>query len=263
MDRTAIDGFLANLTTTLMKDDRYLALLAGGSMRDGTMDRFSDLDLVLVYDERHRADIMAERMEFAGRIGPLLSGFTGEHVGEPRLLICLYGPAPLHVDLKFSTLLELESRIENPLILWERDSSASEAFRRSAPQPIAVHPQWIEDRFWVWVHYGATKLGRGEWFECIDFLAFLRGAVFGPLLAARHGQEARGVRKLETFLSEDELRELRGTVADCSAESCYRAFLTAIELYRKLRREGREPVTLREEAELAAVGYLHKIYSEK
>ena len=263
MDRTATDGFLANLTATLMKDDRYLALLAGGSMLDGTMDRFSDLDLVIVYDERHRADIFAERMAFAGRIGPLLSGFTGEHVGEPRLLICLYGPTPLHVDLKFVTLKELESRIENPLILWERDGAASGVIRRTTPEPAVANPQWIEDRFWVWVHYGATKLGRGEWFECIDFLAFLRGAVFGPLLAARHGREPRGVRKLETFLSEDELRELRGTLANGSAESCYRAFLTAIELYRKLRREGREPVTVRGEAERAAVEYLHKIYSEQ
>jgi hypothetical protein len=31
----------------------------------------------------------------------LLVGFTGEHVGEPRVLICLYGPPVLHVDLKF------------------------------------------------------------------------------------------------------------------------------------------------------------------
>ncbi|MER7057532.1 MULTISPECIES: hypothetical protein [unclassified Streptomyces] len=31
--------------------------------------------------------------------------------------------------------------------------------------------QWIEDRFWIWVHYGATKLGRGELFEVNGFLA--------------------------------------------------------------------------------------------
>jgi hypothetical protein len=232
-------------------------------MIDGTMDKYSDLDLVLVYDERHRADIMAERLRFAGSIGPLLSGFSGEHVGEPRLLICFYGPTPLHVDLKFVTLPELESRIENPLILWERDAAASEVIQRTTPEPVIANSQWIEDRFWVWMHYGATKLGRGEWFECIDFLAFLRGTVFGPLLAARHGREPRGVRKLETFLSAEELRELRGTIADCSAESCYRAFLNAIELYRKLRREVREPVTLRDEAERVAVEYLHKIYAEK
>ena len=52
----------------------------------------------LYYDE-----IMAQRMAFAGTLGHLLHAFTGEHVGEPRLLICLFGPELLHVDLKFIT----------------------------------------------------------------------------------------------------------------------------------------------------------------
>ena len=41
--------------------------------------------------------------------------------------------------------------------------------------------QWMEDRFWVWVHYGALKIGRGELFETIDFISFLRQNVIGSL----------------------------------------------------------------------------------
>ncbi len=263
MNRESYTDWIATLTRKLEEDDRYLALLAGGSMIDGTTDAYSDLDLVLVYNERHRADILTERMTFAGGIGPLLSGFTGEHVGEPRLVVCLYGPPPMHVDLKFVTPRELESRIEDPLILWQRGTAASEALARTSPVPLTMNPQWIEDRFWVWIHYGAAKLGRGELFECIDFLAFLRNSVFGPMLAARRGREPRGVRKLETFLSEDELQALRGTVAEYSVESCYQAFQVCIGLYRELRREASGGVSLREEAERVAVAYLHKIYIEK
>lgn len=50
--------------------------------------------------------------ELAGTLGHLLHAFTGEHVGEPRLLICLYGPELLHVDLKFVTLEMLTQRVE-------------------------------------------------------------------------------------------------------------------------------------------------------
>jgi hypothetical protein len=52
------------------------------------------------------------RAGFAGALGPLLSAFTGDHVGEPRLLICLYGPPLLHVDLKFVTPADLAERVE-------------------------------------------------------------------------------------------------------------------------------------------------------
>ena len=66
----------------------------------------------------------------------------------------------------------------------------------------AADPQWIEDRFWVWVHYGATKVGRGELFECLDMLAFLRATVLGPLIAQARGRRAAGARRLEQIAPE-------------------------------------------------------------
>lgn len=84
----------------LSRDSRLWALLAGGSLMTGTMDEYSDLDLIVVYDFAHREQIMNQRLLIAEGLGTLLSGFTG----EPRVVICLYGPEPLHVDLKFVTL---------------------------------------------------------------------------------------------------------------------------------------------------------------
>jgi hypothetical protein len=34
----------------------------------------------------------------------------------------------------------------------------------------------------VWVHYDATKIGRGELFECLDLRAILRSAALAPLI---------------------------------------------------------------------------------
>lgn len=72
---------------------------------------------------------------------PLLQGFTGEHVGEPRLLICLYGPPLLHVDLKFLSVAELDVRIEEPEVLFERGEAVTQRLRSTrasaleAPSP--------------------------------------------------------------------------------------------------------------------------------
>src|SRR5256885_4988237 len=57
--------------------------------------------------------------------------------------------------------------------------------------------QWIEDRFWVWVHYIAVKIARGELFEAIDALEFVRARVLGPLILSEAGGQPNGVRRVE------------------------------------------------------------------
>jgi len=252
------DRFIEQAIEYVSQDQRIIGLLAGGSMMYGEMDEYSDLDLIIVYNYAFRNEIMEQRFRIAERLGNLLSAFTGEHVGEPRLLICLYGPAPLHVDLKFLQLEELESRVENPLILWERGSGIATILSKTSPSLPFTHPQWIEDRFWVWVHYCATKLGRGELFELIDTLTFMRNVVLGPLVLIRNGHSPRGVRKLEKYALE-QLEELKGTIPIHSFESCYHALKNTIKMYQCLR-QGSEIVS-RKEAERVSIEFLDGIYS--
>src|ERR1700757_3262078 len=116
-------AFLETLIEKLKLDDRFEALLAGGSIVHGGFDEHSDIDLVPGIRSDAYAQVPAERREIAGGLGNLLSAFTGEHVGEPRLLICLYGPELLHVDLKFAVLSDLKHLVERPKILWARDGT--------------------------------------------------------------------------------------------------------------------------------------------
>ncbi len=220
------------------------------------MDEYSDLDLVIgVYQEHERA-VSAERIAIAERCGHLLAAFTGEHVGEPRLLICLYGPALVHVDMKFVALPDLKRRVEDPVVLWQRDGEMSRALAGTVAIYPQLDPQWIEDRFWIWVHYGASKIGRGELFEAIDFIGYLRTHVLGPLLLTRSGHQPSGVRRIEHRLPGD-VAVLKNTLCCHDRVSCGKALRTTIDLYRQLR-EGRG-VTQREIAERAATAYLDRV----
>ncbi|GIP47344.1 MULTISPECIES: nucleotidyltransferase domain-containing protein [Paenibacillus] len=252
--------FIQEAIEYVSQDQRIIGLLAGGSMMYGEMDEYSDLDLIIVYNSAFRSEIMEQRHSIAERLGNLLSAFTGEHVGEPRLLICLYGPPPLHVDLKFVQLDELGSRIENPLILWERGAAITSIISKTSPSFPIPHPQWIEDRFWVWVHYCATKLGRGELFELIDTITFMRNAVLGPLVLINNGHLPRGVRKLEKHALE-EVEELKGTIPIHSFESCYLALKNTIKMYQRLRQVSE--ISPRSEAERITIEFLEGIYSER
>ncbi|HEY9335602.1 MAG TPA: hypothetical protein VIQ79_14310 [Kribbella sp.] len=242
-----------NVVAEAERDPRVLAVLAGGSVATGTSDEYSDLDLVLVCTAEGQPSCLAEAKEFAGRVGPLLTSFTGEHVGEPRLLIALYGSPLLHVDLKFVTPDGLRTRVEDGVVLWQRDGTVDRIRQESAPAWPQPDPQWIEDRFWCWVHYTAVKIARGELFEAIGALDALRSAAIAPLATLGRTARPAGVRRFET-LAPDLVPQLRATLADADPEDCLRALRAAVDVYRKVR-EGVE-VVRRTAAEEAVVDFL-------
>jgi predicted nucleotidyltransferase len=236
-------------------DSRMLAVIAGGSIATGTGDQYSDLDLVLVCTADGQKECLAEAPEFAGRVGPLLASFTGEHVGEPRLLIALYGPPLVHVDLKFVTPDDLRVRVEDGVVLWQRDDTVDRVRADSEARWPQVDPQWIEDRFWVWVHYVAVKIARGELFEAIEGLGALRGVAIAPLAGIGRTARPAGVRRLET-LAPELVPELRETVATADRDDCLRALKASVAVYRKVRDTSGVQVVRRTAAEEAVAGFL-------
>lgn len=229
-------SFLEKLIAKLSLDDRFEALLVGGSVADGDFDEHSDLDLILIVRRDAYAHVLAERRQIAQSSGTLVSAFTGEHVGEPRLLICLYAPELLHVDLKFVLFSDLMSLIERPKILWARDGNAVlSALERATVEWPNRSSGWFEDRAWIWLHYGATKLQRGELFEAMETIGFFRTHVLGPMLHRRSGRRQRGVRKIE-FDSEAR-KALLATIAVHDSKSVSAALKNAVRLYLDLRED--------------------------
>jgi predicted nucleotidyltransferase len=251
--------FLERALDRLGQDARLVGVAAAGSYPSGTLDEFSDLDLLIAVEPEAYALVLHERQALARELGPLLAAFTGEHVGEPRVLICLYGPPLLHVDLKFVSLADAATRVEDPAVLWERDGRLSHALRNGVARFPMPDLQWIEDRFWVWVHYAATKIGRGELFEAVDFLAFLRGQVLGPLALQSRRARPTGVRKLE-FVASDLAKRLELTLASYDERSCAAALRASILLYREWRDAlAVAELRLNPEAAAAALAYLDAI----
>jgi hypothetical protein len=234
-------------------------LAAGGSFISGRLDRYSDLDLIVLVTDQAAPLGKSDRDRIAASAGPLLAAFTGEHVNEPRLLICLYGPPLLHVDLKFLPTSQLNPRVEDPVILWDREGEVERALGMGTAAYPSPDLQWIEDRFWVWVHYGAAKIGRGELLEAVDFLCALRKFALGPLALQLGGARPDGVRRVEE-LSPAARSTLVGTVAAYDPSSCYRALSRATALYREQRAALAPPSLVRRSvAEAESVGYLEAI----
>ncbi|MBK6622284.1 MAG: aminoglycoside 6-adenylyltransferase [Saprospirales bacterium] len=247
----------------LENDNSILGLAVAGSWLTHEVDEFSDLDLILVTKEKIGGN-RAKMLDFAERLGNLLSGFTGEHVGEPRVLICLYDNPLLHVDLKFVTLEEFQVRIETPAILLDTDGQLQNALSRSEAKFPYPDYQWIEDRFWTWVHYALLKIGRGEYLEAVDFFGFLRMVVLGPLLHIQNGNLPRGVRKVETQLKSEDYEALKRTIPVYERQSLLNSLRNSVALYSKLRAAlFDDHIVLQADAEQKVMEYFDEIERRK
>lgn len=254
--------FINKVVEKIKDDKEVLGLAVAGSWITNEIDEYSDVDLILFTNEKISGE--KEKMTaYAARFGKLISAFTGEHVGEPRVLICLYDDPLLHVDIKFLTLEEYTSRIENPVIVFERNDAISRLHAASEAKWPYPNYQWIEDRFWTWVNYAALKLGRGEDFEALDFLSYIRMMVLAPLLQIKNGNLPRGLRKVETKLSTNDFETLKSTIASYDKASIFEALDNSIVLYRSLRTNlFDDSIQLQKIAEEKVMGYLH-IVKEK
>lgn len=215
-------------------DEHVIGLAVGGSWLTNQIDEYSDLDLILVTKEKV-TDNKDNMIAIAKRIGNFLSGFTGEHVGEPRLLICLYDNPLLHVDIKFLTLEEFRVRVETPTILLDKDNQLKSVIESTTSVFPYPNYQWIEDRFWTWVHYALLKIGRGEYFEALDFFGFLRMVVIGPLLHIKNDTLPRGVRKVEMELDKRDFEALIQTIPAYNKRSLLSSLRNTVSLYKQLR----------------------------
>ena len=251
--------FAYRVAEIVQRDETVIGLAAGGSWISGEMDEYSDLDLILITKEKITEN-KEQMLQYAKSFGDLISGFTGEHVGEPRVLICLYDNPLLHVDIKFLTLPELYDRVENPAVLFERNKQLSQIINSTNavwPQPDF---QWIEDRFWTWVHYACLKIGRGELMEAFDFLSFLRMTVLSPLLQVKNNKQARGMRRVETGLNPSDLENLKITIAQYNKISVIKALDNCIGIYKSLRRKlYTDAVQLQTLAEKRSLDYFKEI----
>ena len=251
--------FLEPALVKLQRDARLVGVAAAGSFARAAVDEHSDIDLVVAVEPAHVGDVLRDRNAIAQSLGPLLVAFTGEHVGEPRLLVCLYGPPLLHVDLKFVALPDAAHRVDECVVLWEREGRLSATLATERAVYPAPDLQWIEDRIWTWVHYLAGKIARGELFETLDGLGYVRARVLGPLALQQGGAQPNGVRRVESA-APGYVDALRATVATHDAASCTRALHATVALYRELRARSTSTTLERSSAaETASLQYLDHI----
>ncbi len=195
----------------------------------------------------------AAREPFAGREGGAFGGGdepAGVATAEAGFLV---GPRTLHGEdvVRRDTLAE---RVETPLVLFDRHGTIPATMSAGRAEWPSRSPEWFEERFWIWIHYAASKIARGELFEALEMLAYLRSQVLGPMLSRNLGHRQRGLRRIETK-APAHVRALTATVARYDKLDCWRALEASVSLYRDFR-AGRPPENLAPKLEQTVVAYI-------
>jgi hypothetical protein len=251
--------FIENAALKIKDNPEFLGLAVGGSWITNDIDDYSDLDLIVVTKDKITND-KKKMFSLAESFGDLLNAFTGEHIGEERLLICLFDNPLIHVDIKFLILDEFNVRVEDPYVFWEKDNCLTTIINSTGAAWPELDFQWIEDRFWTWVHYAALKLGRGEYFEALDFISYLRVNVTAPLLQIKNGNLPRGLRKVEFNFKRTDIDRLIETVPAYSAQKILSSLEKTINLYKELRQNlFTDRIVLHFETELKVLDYFYTI----
>lgn len=247
---------LTKIISLFAQDPRIVGIGASGSYASNSMDQYSDLDLVIAIEPEHVSNVMQQRIQLIEQIDGYTAAFTGEHVGEPRLVIAIFAPDALHVDFKFVALADAAQRVDNTQVVWQREQRLSQVFAQQDYQYPQPDPQWLEDRFWIWVHYAATKIGRGEYFETLEFISFLRTNVLSPLALQQQGLTPSGVRTIELRLPKFS-QQLQATVAKPNKASLISAMQQCIDLYLALRSQ--QQVVINEAAQTLCYDYFKRL----
>src|SRR6266498_1144295 len=162
-----------------------------GSFAAGHPDAYSDVDLRVAVEDDALESALADRRVFADAGGTVVAMFTGEHVGAPELAIVLYDDLT-HVDLHFQPAGRVGEmgRGLPAIVLWERDGRLTAQLPGADPEDPAAKLAWWEARMWTWCWYVQAKILRGEVYEALDGLGYLRATVLFPLLAMSRGRPA-------------------------------------------------------------------------
>jgi len=226
-------GAAERLSAAARKHAATVGVAISGSLAAGRGDRYSDLDLVVVARDAAGVGLLRDAIPAAD--GVPVARYGGEHVGEPRLVVALYGSL-VKVDFMFLRLDELaEWNGGRPIrVLWE----SSRALTRALGQPVAATTpreaiEDVERRFWTWSWYALTKVCRGERYEGLSAIGYLRDRALLPMLALGRGRAPRGPRRIDELVESSSL-PFEQTLAGLDQGDLLRALRATIALYRRI-----------------------------
>jgi len=217
-----------------LADPDVVGMAVTGSFATGNPDEVSDVDLRVYARSAAVETVIACVPELAAACGCVVALFVADHLGIPTLTIVLYDDL-VHVDFD---VISVDRAAEHnqalpAVVLWERDP-ISAALPGTYESDVAADVRWMEARIWTWAWYIQSKVLRGELYEALDGLQYVRDHVLFRLLALGRGDRPAGGRRAETVVGAQADAFARTVPIALDRSSVMGALRAEIDLYRRL-----------------------------
>lgn len=202
-------ALLAQLTEALARDPRVRSAWLSGSFATGAGDAWSDVDVTVVVD---KADIAACLGDC--RTGALpLPATVFSHIVHGRIFSAVTA-AWNRFDLTFLTPAELAHQDGAGLAPLLGDPAARPPPRPPGPDADAApRIERLVCEFLRVLGLAPVSFGRGEWIVGQQGVELLRGMLVELMLEENAvPRSARGAKRLNAFLSDEQRKELEGLV---------------------------------------------------
>jgi predicted nucleotidyltransferase len=217
-----------------LADPDVMAMVVTGSFATGDADELSDIDLRVYVRPDAVESVVARIPDLTAAAGRVVALFVAEHLGIPTLTIVLYDDL-VHVD--FDVVAADRAAEHNDglpaVVLWERQPISDALPGTYAPE-VAAGVRWVEARIWTWSWYIQSKVLRGELYEALDGVQYVRDQVLFRLLAFHGERRPAGGRRAETVVGEHGDAFARTVPTSLDPASILAALREEIDLYRRL-----------------------------
>jgi hypothetical protein len=230
-----------------LADPDVVGMAVTGSFATGIADEVSDVDLRLYARSGTVEPVVARVPELAAACGRVTALFVAEHLGIPTLTIVLFDDL-VHVDFDVVSVDRAAEHNEGlpAVVLWEREP-ISAALPGTYGPDFAADLRWMEARIWTWSWYIQSKVLRGELYEALDGLQYVRDQVLFRLLAFGRGDRPAGGRRAEAVVGDH--ADVFARTVPIALERA--AFLEALRLEIDLYRLLADPLLVRHGVDLA------------
>src|SRR5918995_3852459 len=217
-----------------LADPDVVAMVVTGSFATGSADELSDVDLRVYVRPDAVEGVVARIPDLAAAGGRAVALFVAEHLGIPTLTIVLYDDlVKVELDVVSADRAAEHNDGVPAVVLWEREP-ISDALPGTYAPDVAAGVRWLEARIWTWSWYIQSKVLRGELYEALDGLQYVRDEVLFRLLAFHGERRPAGGRRAEAVVGGHGDSFARTIPRALDPASVLAALREEIDLYRRL-----------------------------
>ena len=236
---SVLNKFLKKYIDYVTIDNKIVGTILSGPAIEKRLEADTVLELIVIIEDNSYYKIIYERNKFASRFGNIISYYDDYNdtndTNDTNEFVCIYEKDLLQVTFKFVNASIILNKLFVGEIIYDKNNNLSDKLNITKKKNISLSIQWYENRFWILLNYGITKLNSNQLMEAIEYISFIRQSIITPMIHMKLNQQQRDSDYLE-FDAPEFIDKLKLTVSLYDKSLISKAYEELVIFYIELRK---------------------------